>query len=77
MTFRKVLFWLHLVAGVVAGSVILVMCVTGTLLTFQQSVLRVVEREQRFVSPPGNVIRIDARSSDAGSIHNSRRDSPS
>ena len=52
MTFRKVLFWVHLVAGVVAGSVILVMCVTGTLLTFQQSVLRVIEREQRFVSPP-------------------------
>jgi uncharacterized iron-regulated membrane protein len=52
MTFRKVLFWLHLVAGVVAGTVILVMCVTGTLLTFQQSVLRIVERDQRFVSPP-------------------------
>ena len=47
MTFRKVLFWVHLVAGVVAGSVILVMCVTGTLLTFQQSVLRLVERDQR------------------------------
>ena len=52
MTFRKVLFWAHLVAGVVAGTVILVMCVTGTLLTFQQSVLRFVERDQRFVSPP-------------------------
>ena len=52
MTFRKVLFWVHLAAGVVAGSVILVMCVTGTLLTFQQSVLRFIERDQRFVSPP-------------------------
>ncbi len=52
MTFRKSLFWTHLVAGVVAGTVILVMCVTGTLLTFQQSVLRLVERDQRFVSPP-------------------------
>ena len=45
MTFRKILFWLHLVAGVVAGTVILVMCVTGTLLTFQQSVLRFIERD--------------------------------
>ena len=53
MTFRKVLFWMHLVAGVVAGTVILVMCVTGTLLTFQQSVLRVIERDQRFVPVPG------------------------
>ena len=59
MTFRKVLFWLHLVAGVVAGSVILVMCVTGTLLTFQQSVLRVIEREQRFVSPAPGATRLD------------------
>jgi uncharacterized iron-regulated membrane protein len=52
MTFRKVLFWMHLVAGVVAGTVILVMCVTGTLLTFQQSVRRFIERDQRFVSLP-------------------------
>jgi uncharacterized iron-regulated membrane protein len=52
MTFRKALFWIHLIAGVVAGSVILIMCVTGTLLTFQQSVLRFIERDQRVVAPP-------------------------
>ena len=43
---------MHLTAGVVAGSVILVMSVTGTLLTFQQSVLKIVERSQRYVDPP-------------------------
>jgi len=60
MTFRKVLFWMHLVAGVVAGTVILVMCVTGTLLTFQQSVLRFIERDQRFVSlPEPGAVRLD------------------
>jgi hypothetical protein len=60
MTFRKVLFWMHLVAGVVAGTVILVMCVTGTLLTFQQSVLRFVERDQRFVTlPEAGAARLD------------------
>ena len=60
MTFRKVLFWMHLFAGVVAGTVILVMCVTGTLLTFQQSVLRFIERDQRFVSlPESGAARLD------------------
>ena len=60
MTFRKALFWMHLVAGVVAGTVILVMCVTGTLLTLQQSVLRFIERDQRFVSlPEAGAARLD------------------
>jgi uncharacterized iron-regulated membrane protein len=59
MTFRKVLFWIHLAAGIVAGTVILVMCVTGTLLTFQQSVLRIIERDQRFVSPEPGAARLD------------------
>ena len=43
---------MHLTAGLVAGSVILIMSVTGTLLTFQQSVLKIVERSQRYVDPP-------------------------
>jgi uncharacterized iron-regulated membrane protein len=59
MKFRSVLFWIHLIAGSVAGVVILVMSVTGTLLTFQQSVLQVVERSQRFVSPPPGAARLD------------------
>lgn len=33
---RPLLFWTHLVAGVVAGAVILVMSVTGVLLTYQK-----------------------------------------
>ena len=52
MKLRTVLFWTHLAAGLVAGIVILIMSVTGTLLTFQQSVLRIVERSQRYVEPP-------------------------
>ena len=54
MTFRSGLFWVHLTAGLVAGTVIMVMSVTGTLLAFQQSVLRGIERSQRYVVvPPG------------------------
>ena len=50
MKLRSVLFWIHLIAGTIAGVVILIMSVTGTLLTFQQSVLQIVERSQRFVA---------------------------
>ena len=50
MKLRTLLFWSHLVAGVVAGTVILIMSVTGTLLTFQQSVLRFIERSDRVVA---------------------------
>jgi len=54
MAFRKIFFWTHLAAGVVAGSVILIMSVTGTLLTFQQSVLKMIERDHRVVTPPAD-----------------------
>ncbi len=36
---RRSLFWLHLVAGVVAGLVILVMAITGVLLTYERQIL--------------------------------------
>jgi uncharacterized iron-regulated membrane protein len=58
---RTIVFWLHLASGVVAGAVILVMSVTGTLLTFQQQVLLRIERAQRLVVEPGpSVVRLDA-----------------
>lgn len=36
--FRKVIFWAHLFAGVLAGVVILMMCITGLLLAFEESI---------------------------------------
>ncbi len=59
MNVRTVLFWMHLTAGVIAGTVILIMSVTGALLTFQQSVLKIVERSQRDVEPPAAAKRLD------------------
>lgn len=38
MKLRPILFWLHLSCGVVAGAVILVMSVTGVLLTYQRQI---------------------------------------
>ena len=37
---RKVFFWLHLSAGVVAGLIILIMSVTGVLLTYESQMIR-------------------------------------
>jgi uncharacterized iron-regulated membrane protein len=38
MKIRTILFWLHLACGVVAGIVILIMSVTGVLLTYQRQI---------------------------------------
>jgi uncharacterized iron-regulated membrane protein len=60
MKLRSVLFWTHLTAGVIAGTVILIMSATGVLLTFQQSVLNIVEGPQRSVAAPAGAARLDA-----------------
>lgn len=36
---RKIFFWLHLIAGSIAGAVILIMSVTGVLLTYEKQML--------------------------------------
>ena len=36
---RKALFWLHLIAGSIAGLVILTMSLTGVLLTYERQIL--------------------------------------
>lgn len=50
-TFRKVLFWLHLIAGIVAGVVILVMSVTGVLLAYERQMVAWADSEYRVVVP--------------------------
>jgi len=51
-TFRKIIFWIHLTCGVVAGIFIFLMCVTGAMLSFQANILKYAESEMRFVTPP-------------------------
>ncbi len=50
--FRKVLFWLHLIAGVVAGVVIFIMSATGVALAFEKEIVAWAERDVRRVAPP-------------------------
>lgn len=52
MKLRKILFWLHLCAGVVAGIVILVMCVTGAAIAFEKEIVSGFEENVRTVSLP-------------------------
>jgi uncharacterized iron-regulated membrane protein len=51
-SFRSVLFWLHLVTGVVAGAVILLMCVTGVALTYEKQMLEWADRRSGSVPLP-------------------------
>jgi uncharacterized iron-regulated membrane protein len=51
---RRVIFWCHLVAGVVAGTIVLVMSVTGVLLTYEKQMATWADtRAYRAAPPPG------------------------
>ena len=55
---RKILFWLHLITGVVAGILIFVMSVTGVLLTFERQMTDWADRRNARVIPPPGAARI-------------------
>ncbi len=46
-SFRSLLFWLHLTAGVLAGLVVLVMSVTGVALTYEKQILEWADSDLR------------------------------
>ncbi|WDT79120.1 MAG: PepSY-associated TM helix domain-containing protein [Candidatus Manganitrophus sp.] len=50
ITFRNILFWVHLAAGTVAGLVILVMALTGALIAFEPQIVDFAERGVRNVT---------------------------
>lgn len=49
---RKVVFWCHLVAGVFAGLVILMMSVTGVLLAYERQIMRWADTRDYTVARP-------------------------
>ena len=55
---RKTLFWLHLGAGLAAGVVILVMSVTGVLLTYERQITEWADGHQ-VVPPAPGAARLD------------------
>ncbi|MFO1498169.1 MAG: PepSY-associated TM helix domain-containing protein [Verrucomicrobiota bacterium] len=54
MNFRRILFWLHLLAGVSAGAVIGVMCLTGGALAFEKEIMAWSERDLRRIQVPAD-----------------------
>ena len=51
MTFRRLLFWLHLATGLTVGLVIVFLAITGAIMTFQPQIIAWAERSARVVSP--------------------------
>lgn len=54
---RSVLFWLHLVAGLIAGLVIALMCLTGAALAFEKQLVAWAERDARRIIAPADATR--------------------
>jgi uncharacterized iron-regulated membrane protein len=52
MTLRRVVFWVHLLTGLVAGTIVLGMAATGALLAFEPQLAAFSERDRRTVTPP-------------------------
>jgi len=50
--FRKIIFWCHLPVGIVAGLVILNMCVTGVLLTYEKQIISWADTRGYRSAPP-------------------------
>jgi uncharacterized iron-regulated membrane protein len=60
MKLRSILFWCHLVCGVVAGAVILIMSVTGVLLTYQRQITAWADMRGYHSEPPRGSTRLSA-----------------
>ncbi|PYJ08107.1 MAG: PepSY domain-containing protein [Verrucomicrobia bacterium] len=58
MKLRRIVFWMHLTAGLVVGSVVLVMSVTGVLLAFERQLTELAERDLRVVPPEPGMPRL-------------------
>lgn len=58
MSVRPLVFWLHLLVGVTADTVIGFMSVTGVLLAFEPQITEWLERDRRNVVPPPGASRL-------------------
>ena len=55
---RKIIFWCHLPLGVIAGLVILNMCVTGVLLTYEKQITSWADTRNYRSAPPAPETRL-------------------
>jgi len=59
--FRKIIFWLHLISGLLGGIVIFIMCVTGALLSFEKDIAEFAERDMRYVASAENPNKLSVK----------------
>src|SRR5688572_6677248 len=56
-SFRKIIFWMHLTAGVTAGLIILIMSLTGVLLTYERQMIESADTPS-LTAPAGGTSRL-------------------
>jgi len=57
-SFRKIIFWLHLIGGVTAGVIILLMSLTGVILTYERQMLEAADTPS-FTAPSGERLSVE------------------
>jgi uncharacterized iron-regulated membrane protein/flavodoxin len=55
---HKIIFWSHLLAGVIAGVIILSMSATGVILMYERQIVEYAERDVRQVAPPAGAAKL-------------------
>ncbi len=55
---RQAVFWTHLVVGLVAGLVVLTLCLTGAVLIFEKQIFNWAERDARALPPSAAAKRV-------------------
>ena len=58
MPFRTVFFWFHLITGVSAGAIVLVMSATGVLLMYEKQIVRWAESGPEAAPPSPTATRL-------------------
>ena len=58
MSWRKILFWIHLATGCLAGTIVLIMSVTGVLLAYERQITSWADRDYRSTPPAAGAMRL-------------------
>src|SRR5215213_4966367 len=58
LPFRTIIFWCHLATGLVAGSIVMLMSITGVLLMYEQQIVDWADRDVRTVPPSSGAVRL-------------------
>ena len=58
MLLHRIIFWSHLLAGIIAGLVIFIMSATGVVLMYEHQLVEYADRDVRDVVPPVGAARL-------------------